>query len=252
MKTVLVDSSHELRDRLKELLALFQCFEIQQELDTTEQALDYVYAHETDVIFINTQPADPKYTSNGAYLSVILNHQRPDVQVVVYSKGKEEAYEAYRNQCAGYLCLPFDPLALQALVGRLRYIYDLQQAKKASVNRSIMIRTKHGYQLTNLQDILFLERRNRRNCIVTTDGQEIALLGYTMNELEKMLDGYGFYRCYQSFIVNLSKISVIRTDNDAKTYAIQFDGYDGEILLSRTKYAEFVELLKARYAKLSI
>ena len=128
----------------------------------------------------------------------------------------------------------------------------LQQAKREISNRSIMIKTRSGYQLTRLSDILFIERSNRKNHIVTTDGQEISLLGYTMNQLEEMLEGCGFYRCYQSFIVNLSQVAAVRADNDAKIYTIRFKDYEGEILLSREKYAELVALLKGRYAKINI
>ena len=131
-------------------------------------------------------------------------------------------------------------------------MFDLQQAKREVANRSIMIKTRNGYQLTRLSDILFIERNNRKNSIVTTDGQEIALLGYTMNQLEEMLEGCGFYRCYQSFIVNLSQVAAVRADNEAKNYTIRFKGYEGEILLSREKYAELVTLLKGRYAKINI
>ena len=73
-----------------------------------------------------------------------------------------------------------------------------------------------------------------------------------MNQLEEMLESCGFYRCYQSFIVNLSQAAVVRADNEAKNYAIRFKGYEGEILLSREKYAELVVLLKGRYAGINI
>ena len=45
--------------------------------------------------------------------------------------------------------------------------------------------------------------------MVTADGQELALLGYTMGQLEDILGRSGFYRCYQSFIVNLSRVSAV-------------------------------------------
>ena len=104
------------------------------------------------------------------------------------------------------MLLPFDPLALQAQVNRLRYVFDLQQTKREAANRSLLIKTRIGYQLTPVSDILFVERSNRKNRIVTQSGAEIHPLGYTMNQLEQMLEGCGFYRCYQSFIVNLSKV----------------------------------------------
>lgn len=252
MKTILVDSNHELRSMLANLLSLFRVFRIEAEFDTVGEAMDYIQCHETDVIFSNIQPASPRASSDGIYLSAILSRSHPYTQVVVYSDTKEGAYAAYHSQCAGYLLLPFDSLALQGVVGKLQFIYELQQAKKESARRSIMIRTKSGYQLTRIQDILFVEYRDRKNRAMTVEGKEILLSGYTMNELESLLKDSGFYRCYQSFIVNLSRVSFIRANNDAKSYAIQFKDCDREILLSRDKYTELVELLKSRYAGIQI
>ena len=252
MKAILVDSNAEIKWTLWNFLCVHQIFHLEADMETTEEAAAYIQSHPVDVVFINHQPNHPHTTSAGEYLAALLAQSQPDVQVVVYSTREDDAYWAYRSQCAGFLLIPFDPLSLQMLVKRLTYIYDLQQVKREAMNRSIMIKTHSGYQLTKVQEILFVERSNRRNRIVTESGREIVLLGYTMNELEKMLDGSGFYRCYQSFIVNLSKVSFIRVDNDSKSYAIQFDGYDGEILLSRDKYSEILLLLKERYARINI
>ncbi len=252
MKVLLVDSDQRLCAELVVMLHMFQCFRVVENVQTAEEAIAYVQSNEVDVVFANHQPADPRVTSGGEHLAAVLGQSCPHIQVVIYSNTAEWAYNAYRCQCAGYLLVPFDPLALQSLVNRLRYVFDLQQAKREVSNRSIMIKTRSGYQLTRLSNILFIERSNRKNRIVTTDGQEIALLGYTMNQLEDMLDGCGFYRCYQSFIVNLSQVAAVRADNDAKIYTIRFKDYEGEILLSREKYAELVALLKGRYARINI
>ena len=252
MKVMLVDSNQKLREELLVLLRAFQCFRVVKMARDSEEAIAYAQTGDVDVIFANHQPADPRITSVGEHLAAVLGQTHPHIQVAVYSSSEEWAFNAFRCQCAGYLLTPFDPLALQSLINRLRYVFDLQQAKREISNRSIMIKTRSGYQLTRLSDILFIERSNRKNRIVTTDGQEIALLGYTMNQLEEMLEGCGFYRCYQSFIVNLSQVAAVRADNEAKNYAIRFKGYEGEILLSREKYAELVELLKGRYAGINI
>lgn len=252
MKTLLVDSDPVLRSELLNLLCLHQAFRLEAELDTTEEAAEYVLTHEVDVIFINFQPAEASCTSMGTYLAAVLAQSHPHVQVVLYSDSQEDAYEACRSQCAGFLLTPFDPLAFQMLVRRLTYIYDLQMVKRETANRSIMIKTRNGYQLARISEILFVERSNRKNRIVTTNGQEIALLGYTMNQLEEMLNGCGFYRCYQSFIVNLSQVAAVRVDSGAKNYSISFKDYAGEILLSREKYTELLELLKGRYAGINI
>ena len=179
---------------------------------------------------------------------LMIHIQRPDATACA-------EYELWSDTMGRYVKRGAKGIALLDCRGeqpRLRYVFDLQQAKREVSNRSIMIKTSSGYQLTRLSDILFIERCNRKNRIVTTDGQEISLLGYTMNQLEDMLEGCGFYRCYQSFIVNLSQVVAVRADNEAKNYAIRFKEYEGEILLSREKYAELVALLKGRYAGINI
>ena len=144
MKVLLVDSNEELRRGLWNLLSMHRAFQLAAELETTEQALDYVEAHEVDVVFANNLPADVRFTSDGSHLSSILTLHHPDIQAVIYSDSKEPAYWCCRSGCAGYLLTPFDPLELQAVVSRLTYIYDLQQAKREAVNRSIMIKTRNG------------------------------------------------------------------------------------------------------------
>ncbi len=252
MRTLLVESDQEIRYQLKNMLAMHRIFQVVAEVETAEEAIDCIQSIAVDVVFTNTLPADPRRTGDGNHLSLVLAQSHPHVQTVIYSDSRENAYYACAGQCAGFLLTPFDPLAFQALVNHLTYIYDLQRTQREAANRSIMIRTRSGYQLARLQDILFIERRNRKIIIVTEQGEEITSLGFTMGELEQMLEGSGFYRCYQSFIVNLSKISFIRTDNDARNYALQFQGYSGEIMLSRDRYTELVTILRDKYAKLNI
>ena len=252
IRTLLVDSNAALLTELKNLLRLYKVFKITGELSTTEEAAEYLLANDADVVFINQQPAPPERTSSGCYLAALLASARPDVQVALYSDDDSAALSAWRCTCSGFLKLPFDPLALQALAARLQYVYELQLTRREAVNRSVMIKTRSGYQLMNLNDILFIERSDRKNRIVTESGREIVLQGYTLGDIESLLAGSGFFRCYQSFIVNLSKVSFIRANSDSKSYAIRFAGYSGEILLSREKYPELVELLRERYVKLSI
>ena len=154
--------------------------------------------------------------------------------------------------CDEYFRLPFDNRVLQRVVKRLQYLFELLQYKRLSVNRSMMIKTRNGYQLVDIDKVLFIERMDRKNKMVMVDGKEIILSGYSMNELEQILEGYNFYRCYQSFIVNLSRVSYVRADNEAKNFALIFEGYAGEVMVSRDKYTEVLQLLKNKYAKLTL
>jgi DNA-binding LytR/AlgR family response regulator len=141
---------------------------------------------------------------------------------------------------------------MQRVVNRIEYLYDLLQYKRRSINRSVMIKTNKGYQLVTLDSVLFIERYDRKNRMITTDGKEIILGGYSLDELERLLAPNNFYRCYQSFIVNLSKVSFVKVDNETKNYTLLFKDFAGEVMLSRGKYNEIIELLKNMYAGISL
>lgn len=252
MKLVLVEEDGALCIRLRELLTFYNVFDIVETFDGINEANEYICLNDVDAVFINLRTGNPAFSGDGAYLAYHLSQVKPEVLVVLYSEEKLEAGTVFGFCCDEYFSLPFNIQVIQRVVKRLQYLFDLLQYKRASVNRSIMIKTKNGYQLVDIDKILFIERVERKNRMVTVDGKEVILSGYSMGELEHILEGQNFYRCYQSFIVNLSKVSYVRADNEAKNFALIFDGYAGEVLLSRDKYTEVIQLLKSKYAKLSL
>ncbi len=252
MKILLVEENETLRSQLKNLLLFYNVFEVQAEFARVEDVIHYAGLPEIEAVFCNAKMGDPSTSGDGFFLSVYLTQEYPDLMMVVYSDMSGYASHAFKHGCAEFFTLPFDSLEMHRVVKRLTYLHKLLAYKNESVNRSIMIRTKTGYQLTKIQDILFVERSNRRNKMVTVNGSEIILAGYTMDEMEKMLAASSFYRCYQSFIVNLSKVSFVKVNNETKSYSLLFADYAGEVMLSRDKYTEVVALLKDKYAKIVI
>ena len=250
MRLLIVESNPIIRCNLLELLNLHHCFQLEAQLETTEDAMDFVLTHEVDVVFINFQPADSSRTSQGTYLPVMLESMHPEIQVVVYSDSAEDAYKAVRSGCAGFFTLPADPVLLHRIVNKLSYIHELQLMRSETAQSSLMIKTRTGYELLRVREILFFERINRNCRIVMQDGRQIELMGYSMSELERMLQKRGFYRCHQSFLVNLSKVSMIQSDNDSKHYTLRLIGMDGEITVSREKYMEMLTLLREKYGRL--
>lgn len=65
----------------------------------------------------------------------------------------------------------------------------------------------------------------------------------TLQELEKKLKGYGFYRCHRSYIVNLQKVREIITWTK-NSYSLKLNVGEGTIIpLSRTKISELKEYI---------
>lgn len=250
IKIVLVEMDPVLQEKLESLLMLYNCFEITARFDDINEANEYLCCHDVDAVFVNAKTGNAAYSGDGTFLVANLAQMKPDMIVVLYADEERPAGQVFGYPCDEFFVLPFNSQVLQRVVGRVQYLYRLLQYKKQSVNRSIMIKTRKGYQLVEIQQILFIERVNRKNRLVMVDGKEVILSGYSLDELEKILEEHNFYRCYQSFIVNLSKVSYIKADNEKKYFSVIFDGYAGEVMLSRDKYAEVVQLLKEKYAKI--
>lgn len=252
MKTLLVESDPQIRRELRDVMSFYPMVEIVGEVDTTEQAFQFFRTNPVNLVLCNIQPAPAERTGDGCHLISSLSEFYPDIQAVLYLRNREDMQRLTLVSGAGFLLYPFDRYAVQRIMRRVNYIFELQQYKLQATNRNIMVKTKEGYQRVALEDILFIERINRRNVIITRDGRTINLYRYTMEELEAMFSPNGFYRCYQSFIVNTAKVAGVYADSEKKTYTIRFKDYDGDILLSRDKYSEFVTLLQQRFSNINL
>lgn len=253
IKAVLVENDEKTQEILYSILKFYNIFDFVGTFDNPDNANEYILAHPVDTVFINLDVGNCRYSSDGSYLAHSLSSAAPDVITITYSVKDHKGTEISALNCADFFIFPIqDHAVIQRVINRIKYRFDLLQYKRSSRSRSMMVKTNQGYQLINLDDVLFIERFDRKNRMLTSDGKQIMLNGYTLDELSQMLSNVGFYRCYQSFIVNLSKISSIRVDNTSKNYALQFEGFVGEIMLSRDKYGEIIKLLKDRYAKISL
>lgn len=249
IKAVLVEMDQKVQRDLEDMLQFYKCFDIVEKFDDINKAGDYLYCHDVDAVFINAKTGNAAYSGDGGFLAINMSHVKPDMIVVLYSDEEMSAETVFSYSCDEFFVLPFSSEVIHRVVNRIKYLFCLLHYKKQSINRSIMIKTKQGYQVVEINKILFIERVNRKNKLVMLDGKEIILSGYSLDELEKILEEYHFYRCYQSFIVNLSKVSYIKADNEKKYFSLIFEGYAGEVMLSRDKYADVVQLLKEKYAR---
>lgn len=252
IKTLLVENDEQICRQLQGILSFFPSLRVVDRVKTTEEAFAYLKEQPVNLVISNIQPAPGHTTSDGCYLISILAEFYPDVQTILYLQNIDEMKRLTKVSGAGFLQYPFDVYAFQRVMKRVSYIFELQQYKKMVVERNIMVKTKDGYQRLALDNILFIERINRRNAIITKDGRTIHLYRYSMEELETMLSESGFYRCHQSFIVNLSKVVSVYADSEKKSYTIRFADYNGDVLLSRDKYSEFVSLLKQRFSNINL
>ena len=248
IRYIIIDDSEAFARHLSEQLELYNAFDFRGRLTQPQEVEHSLDQDHIDVVFCRKNL--PFFPSENFCL--VCKDHRKDLIIVLYSDREEDAYDALESRCFDFFALPLRPVTLGRVVSRIEEFYALLDMRNKSKDRSIMIRTRQGFQMARLHEILFVERVDRRSRILLTDGSSIELSGYTIGQLERMLADSGFYRCYKSFIVNIAHVDFVRSDNDTKTYTLRLKNYKGEIPLSREKYMEVVEILKSDFTKFSI
>ncbi len=241
LRVIVVEPDEQERDNLKYHLE-FHGLEVMCEAGSFEDVETMIQEQkgDADAAFINTHLP----TSDGFYCAYFLRTRLPDIRILFLSAYPETAVTAFEYGALDYIPLPMDTLRLEQAIDRLKTLYlNADSAAVRPVGERIMVRLRSQYRMVDIDDILFLEVRNRK-CRMVFGGKELELQGYTMEALEKMLAPFGFFRCYQSILVHISKISQLMADGEHRAYFVQMKGREELLPVSRDKYAELVGLLQ--------
>lgn len=125
-----------------------------------------------------------------------------------------------------YLLKPLDEEKFAKVLKLAAEKYTKQEKEEA-----ILFHTKNNHLHLYPSDIYFVES-NLRKVIINMENEHFEIY-YTMAELEKLL-GSAFFRCHRGYLVNLDKIRSYDRESIKLTNG-------SSLILSKTKYAEFVD-----------
>lgn len=89
-------------------------------------------------------------------------------------------------------------------------------------------------------EVLYIESVDGRVFVYTQE--DVLQVEYTLSQLEQMLDGINFFRCSKSMILNIDKVSSLRSLASNRINAAMTNGE--HIVISRTYASEFRRRLK--------
>lgn len=239
IKTIIIDSSEESCSDLEWNLEFFHCFEIIGRYASFEELQTLSADEEVDAAFVSLELP----TSDGFYCSYYLQMNFPDTRIVMMSQCKEFAYEAYDYGLFDYIMKPLEPTRVEKTINRLK---EALRSEEAVIEppRSIMVKIKGKYRMIEFEHILFLETRAKKCYLILDDGNEVALQRYTVEQLEKMFTPFGFVRCYQSIIVQASKIAQLVSDSESRSCTMTLHGYNKSLPVSRERFQTVMGMLK--------
>ena len=157
-------------------------------------------------------------------------------RIIIFVTGyREYMGEAFDVNAFHYLLKPLDEKKFTEVFARA---WKEASAFCEQEKKYIMVKSLGAQQRLLLKDIYYIESRNKKVIIHTTD-KTLEVYG-KMEELENRL-GSTFYRCHRCYLVNMENISAYSADN------IQVINGDN-LLLARKKYSDFIKAY-LRYAK---
>lgn len=141
---------------------------------------------------------------NGMDVAQELRKTDSRTPIVFVSTSAEFGVQSYRVLAFDYLLKPVEPDQLTACMKRL-----LAQREKEKEYITITYSgMKTNILLSNIQ---CLESDLRKVIFTLCEGKELEVIG-KLSDFEQILQGHGFCRCHQSYIINLEYVEKLEQD----------------------------------------
>ncbi len=235
IRTVLVDDDANSRRAAKTALMEYDEIDIAGEFDSGAALFEFMENNGAELVFLDIELE----RETGFEIAARLMDGYPDIMFVFLTGHSTYAIDGYDFQPVNFLTKPINP-------DKLRRTVELVKSRKNGANAfktgKIMFKCSKEYNMIDTADICYIERRGRKNWLVTDKG-ELQIAYYTMGELMDMLEGYGFFLCHQSYIIALGRVEKVYEEGRFLYYAV-LKGTDEKIPISRGHYDELRRALK--------
>ena len=166
-----------------------------------EGLLKYARENPVDVAFLDIQMRG----INGVELADALRHLKFPPAVVFVTAYSEHALDAFKVNAIDYLVKPVETERLQQAIARVREHVALH----AQAQHSERIPVEKGGKkiLVSIDRIRFVMARDDYAYLQTDVDRYFSTV--SLAQLEKRLDGHGFFRVHRGYLVNLSMVQEV-------------------------------------------
>jgi two-component system LytT family response regulator len=234
IRAVVVDDEPLARSRLRRLLAQEPDVEIVGECDNGPAAIDCIRQQEPDVVFLDL------HMPQVGGLEVARALPAESLPAIVFVTAHDQhAVEAFAVQATDYLLKPLTRARLQEAVRRVRERLRAPARTRASHSAATdppspclnRFAVKDGNQtlFIKTRDVDYIEAAANYAVLCTPAGNHV--LRETLRNLEASLSPASFLRISRSIIVNLDRVSAIRSDLSGEWQVVLQSGR--ELLMTR-------------------
>lgn len=235
IRTVILDDDANSRRAACTELAEFPEIEIIGQFSHSSELFDYLENHSVHLLFLDIELDEEM----GFTVAQRLRLDYPDILFVFLTGHATYAIDGYDFQPVNFLTKPINKLKLEQTVAEIHHRLNQKSGQKSA---KLMFRLQKGYRIIDVRDICYIERLNRKNYLHTSS-ETLCIAGYTMSELEAMLEEHGFFLCHQSFLISLYRVKAVR-DIKRQLYEAEIQDCDKPVPISRNCYVELMKRLQ--------
>lgn len=234
LKAIIVDDEAPARSELRYLLDELGQTEVVAEAGSVRDAIEKLKEYPCDVLFLDVNMPE----ANGIQLAEALQHIKFPPSVVFVTAYSEHALDAFKVNAIDYLVKPVETDRLAQAVQRVREQVALH-AKVQKLER-IPVEKNGKKVLIAVDTILYVMARDDYAYLQTSDDRFFTTV--SLAQLEKRLDGFGFFRVHRGYLVNLSMVREVESVPGG-TLLLTLEGCEEQIPVSRRRVSSLKKAL---------
>ena len=234
LRAIIVDDEAPARSELKFLLDELGSVDVVAEAASVREAIEKLKEYQCDVMFLDINMPE----ANGLQLANALQHLRYPPAVVFVTAYSEFALDAFKVNAIDYLVKPVESDRLAQAVARVQENVALH----AQAQHSERIPVEKGGKkiLIAIDKIRFVMARDDYAYLQTDTDRYFSTV--SLAQLEKRLDGQGFFRVHRGYLVNLAMVEGVEPVSGG-TLLLTLNGVEDKIPVSRRRVSALKKAL---------
>lgn len=234
LRAIIVDDEAPARSELKFLLEELGSVDVVAEAASVREAIEKLKEYQCDVMFLDINMPE----ANGLQLANALQHLRYPPAVVFVTAYSEFALDAFKVNAIDYLVKPVESDRLAQAVARVQENVALH----AQAQHSERIPVEKGGKkiLIAIDKIRFVMARDDYAYLQTDTDRYFSTV--SLAQLEKRLDGHGFFRVHRGYLVNLAMVEGVEPVSGG-TLLLTLNGVEDKIPVSRRRVSALKKAL---------
>jgi len=245
IKTVIIDDDPANRTLIRRLLnEYFPDISVAAEADSVKTAMEEIKKYTPDFVLLDIE------IKGGSGFQVLQQLKPYRFKVVFITAFNNFAIKAIKFSAMDYILKPVNESEFQQAIQNVLHTFDsdenirkqndylLNYYQKETRPGKIVLRTYEALHIVDMTDILYCRSDNSYTSFFLLSGEEITI-SKGLKEYVDLLQGYGFMRPHQSYLVNLDHVK--KVDKALGGFVIMKNGK--EIPLASRQRKKIIKLL---------